>query len=364
MFSDNNRISGRQTFRILTYDLLGAGSLLVPGILANRAGCDGIFSIGIAVVAALFYVKLLSAVISDKKQDTFGEYLERRLGKVAGKTVTFLYVIYFAFLAGYVAYHFTNIILKYLLRDERFLVVLLILLLLAVYGLSGGMEGRARAYEFLFWFVMAPLFLMLLSALDEICVDYWTPVMTASPLSVLGGAWDVFCWLSLVFLLLFLGGSVKKQQTLVRAGRCAVLFAGILYAVLYLILLGIFGKNALSVMEYPAVTMMSTIKITGGFLKRTDAFMLAIWFFTLFALLGGTAFYGGNLLSDFFGNKTEKGEKFGLLILAAAFVLAEIFYHSQSICTYFEICFRTVMTPFVVLIPVLLWMLKGRREHE
>lgn len=55
MFSDNNRISGRQAFRILTYDLLGAGSLLVPGILANRAGCDGIFSIGLAVVFALFY---------------------------------------------------------------------------------------------------------------------------------------------------------------------------------------------------------------------------------------------------------------------------------------------------------------------
>lgn len=47
MFSDNNRISGRQAFRILTYDLLGAGSLLVPGILANRAGCDGIFPSGL-----------------------------------------------------------------------------------------------------------------------------------------------------------------------------------------------------------------------------------------------------------------------------------------------------------------------------
>lgn len=81
MFSDNNRISGRQAFRILTYDLLGAGSLLVPGILANRAGCDGIFSIGLAVVFALFYVKVLSGVLADKKQDTFGTYLERRLGK-------------------------------------------------------------------------------------------------------------------------------------------------------------------------------------------------------------------------------------------------------------------------------------------
>ena len=147
-----------------------------------------------------------------------------------------------------------------------------------------------------------------------------------------------------------------------RAGRWAVLFAGILYAVLYLILLGIFGKNTLSVMEYPAVTMMCTIKITGGFLKRTDAFMLAIWFFTLFALLGGTAFYGGNLLSDLFGKKSAWGGKYGFFILVAAFALAEVFYHSKTLCTYFEICFQTVMTPFIILVPVLLWMPGGRRR--
>lgn len=141
-----------------------------------------------------------------------------------------------------------------------------------------------------------------------------------------------------------------------------MLFAGILYAVLYLILLGIFGKNTLSVMEYPAVTMMSTIKITGGFLKRTDAFMLAIWFFTLFALLGGTAFYGGNLLSDLFGKKSAWGGKYGFFILVAAFALAEVFYHSKTLCTYFEICFQTVMTPFIILVPVLLWMPGGRRR--
>lgn len=115
-------------------------------------------------------------------------------------------------------------------------------------------------------------------------------------------------------------------------------------------------------MEYPAVTMMSTIKITGGFLKRTDAFMLAIWFFTLFALLGGTAFYGGNLLSDLFGKKSAWGGKYGFFILVAAFALAEVFYHSKTLCTYFEICFQTVMTLFVVLVPVLLWMLGGRRR--
>lgn len=362
MFSDNNRISGRQAFRILTYDLLGAGSLLVPGILANRAGCDGIFSIGLAVVFALFYVKVLSGVLADKKQDTFGTYLERRLGKVAGKTVSILYVVYFILLAGYVAYHFTNIILKYLLREESFLLILFILVLLAVYGLSGGLEGRARAYEILFWFVMAPLFLMLLSALDEISVDYWTPVVTAAPAF---RAWGRMGGVLLAVVGIFAAIFGRIGQKTADTGACRAVgsaFAGILYAVLYLILLGIFGKNTLSVMEYPAVTMMSTIKITGGFLKRTDAFMLAIWFFTLFALLGGTAFYGGNLLSDLFGKKSAWGGKYGFFILVAAFALAEVFYHSKTLCTYFEICFQTVMTPFIILVPVLLWMPGGRRR--
>ena len=46
----------------------------------------------------------------------------------------------------------------------------------------------------------------------------------------------------------------------------------------------------------------------------------------------------------------------------AAFALAEVFYHSKTLCTYFEICFQTVMTPFIILVPVLLWMPGGRRR--
>ena len=46
MFSENNRISGRQMYRLMTYDLLGIGTLLVPQMLAKAAGRDGILSIG------------------------------------------------------------------------------------------------------------------------------------------------------------------------------------------------------------------------------------------------------------------------------------------------------------------------------
>ena len=75
-------------------------------------------------------------------------------------------------------------------------------------------------------------------------------------------------------------------------------------------------------------------------LKRTDAFMLAIWFFTLFALLGGTAFYGGNLLSDLFGKKSAWGGKYGFFILVAAFALAEVFITQKHSARTLKSAFR------------------------
>lgn len=75
----------------------------------------------------------------------------------------------------------------------------------------------------------------------------------------------------------------------------AVGFSGGVFAALYLILIGLFGVEALAQMKFPAVTMMSRVQVTGGFLKRTDAFMFSIWFFTLYAMLNSMVFYSGNL---------------------------------------------------------------------
>ena len=54
--------------------------------------------------------------------------------------------IYLVLLAGYVAYLFADIILRDLLRGESFYLVLSVIMLLVLYGLAGGIEGRARVY--------------------------------------------------------------------------------------------------------------------------------------------------------------------------------------------------------------------------
>lgn len=348
--------------RLLIYDLLGLSTLLVPTVLAKMAGRDGIFCIAIGVICALLYRKLLSGLIGDM-QEAFPVYLERKLGKVCGKIVQLGYFLYFVLLAGYMAYLFSDVVLSSLLREESFYLVLVIILVLTAYGIWGGIEGRARIYEMLFWFIMIPLFLMLFFALDEIKVDYWCPVATTDVAGLLEGSYFVFLCLSLVFLLLFLGEYSTKKRELDLAGKKAIITEGVILAVLYLILLGIFGAGALSEMKYPAVTLMSTVKISGGFLKRTDAFMFAIWFFTLFALLNSCVFYASNVLVHMLGNtwkkEQEKKEKYtAIAVLVPVCVIACCFYKNEACFTWYDRFLWYVGTPFLVFIPVLLTVVR------
>lgn len=359
MFSENNRISGRQTFRLLTYDLLGLSTLLVPTVLGRVAGRDGIFCIAIGVAAGLLYLRLLGSLV-ENMETSFPLYLEQKLGKFFGSVIGAGYLVYLVLLAGYTAYLFADVVLTSLLREESFYLVLVIILVLAAYGLWGGIEGRARIYEMLFWFIMIPLFLMLFFALDEIQVDYWTPVFTTDWMGALEGSYYVFLCMALVSLILFLSGYVEKKKAMLRAGRQALVFVGGVHGVLYLILLGIFGAGALGTMDYPAVTMMSTVKISGGFLKRTDAFMFAVWFFTLFALLNSCVFYSGSLLTHLTrrinGNmEQQKKERIAsVAVLIVVLGIACCFYKNRAQMELYEWFLWYIGTPFLVLVPLLL----------
>ena len=367
MFSENNRISERQAFRLLTYDLLGLSTLILPGVLARTAGRDGIFGIAIGTAAAILYLRMLCALQKDCALD-FPAYLEQRLGRVWGKLVQAGFLLYLLLLAGYTAYLFADAVLMSLLREESFYLVLCLLLILVFYGLWGGLEGRARIYELLFWVLLIPLFLMLFFSLDEIRTDYWIPVFTAGAGSVAEGGYYVFSALAVIMLILFLGNRVKEKEGLFRLGKRAVLLTAGIHAALYLILLGVFGERALGSMEYPAVTLMSTVRISGLFLRRTDAFMFAVWFFTLYALLTSCIFYSGEIVLQLLAKKA--GQAYAGKREKAAYVAAIFLTGATAVVCYrslewmerlvWLLCY--VGTPFLVLVPFGLYLSRGWKQ--
>ena len=367
MFSENNQISGRQVFRLLTYDFLGMGTLLLPTMLADTAGRDGIFCILAGILSTFLYLKLLRYLLKGMKT-SYPDFLKQKCGKVCGYVLWGGYFLYFILMASYTAYLFSTLMLNGLVENISFYLVLLLILPLAFYGMAGGIEGRARVYEMLFWFLMIPLFLMLFAACREVKPAYWSPVFVADGKEMLSGSYYVLFCYSMVSIVLFLKEYVADRKKCVGAAEKAVWFSGGVFAALYLILIGLFGVEALAQMKFPAVTMMSRVQVTGGFLKRTDAFMFSIWFFTLYAMLNSMVFYSGNLAAKVIrdcGGYLEGKKRMlpYLILLLLVYGVAVLFYRNQQFLDCVTFLLWKIGTPFVVGVPVLL-CLTGRKPNR
>ena len=368
MFSENNQISGRQVFRLLTYDFLGMGTLLLPTMLADTAGRDGIFCILAGILSTFLYLKILRYLLKGMKT-SYPDFLKQNCGKICGYVLWGGYFLYFILMASYTAYLFSTLMLNGLVENVSFYLVLLLILLLAFYGMAGGIEGRARVYEMLFWFLMIPLFLMLFAACREVKPAYWSPVFVADGKEMLNGSYYVFFCYSMVSIVLFLKEYVSDDKKHISAAEKAVWFSGGVFAALYLILIGLFGVEALAQMKFPAVTMMSRVQVTGGFLKRTDAFMFSIWFFTLYAMLNSMVFYSGNLaekvIRDCGGYLEGKKRMLPyLILLLLVYGVTVLFYRNQQFLDCVTFLLWKIGTPFVVGVPVLLCLTGERKKHN
>ena len=289
-FAQNESISPRQLYRLYVFNLLGVGTLVLPNNLA-RLGKYGFISIALGVFMAWLFMWIVSEVRERRKN-----IYDRGYDKITYAKMLIYDLIIAAYelsQAAFLAWIFVKLIRDSLIPDESFTVVLLVIMAVCAYALSGGVECRARVYEVVFFFVLIPLAAMLLFAISDVRLDY---LMIEDRIGVefgiadiFAGAYYVFAASISVFNILFVR---ERSVSQIRwsVSKAILTYAGILF-LLYAVLLGSFGKYSLSEIEFPAVVLMSDVQIKGSFFKRADALMLSVWFFTLFSVLNMSLYY-------------------------------------------------------------------------
>lgn len=372
MFSNNNRISTRQVFRLFVFDFIGMSTLVLPAKLAGASGCDGVFAIVAGGLFASLYLWYLAWIMRRMDSDLI-TYVRQSLPRWGAFVMLCFFAVYCILEASYGAYIFADVMKKGLVGGESYTLLLLLILAVAAYAIQSGIESRARVYESLFWVLFVPLFLLLWIAASDVNTVYLHSFFTTPVSEVAGGGLLVFEYLMLVFLVLFFPAYVRKdaQKKMVAAVYRALWVAVLVFIVFDLILLGSFGERAMAKMRYPALTLMSNIHLRGSFLKRLDAFLLAIWFFTLFALINVFLFYAKQLIAAIGGEFTghgnaerqgdglkiqkEKKAKVWSTIIAflLVFVVAEGFCYG-SFAEWFESYMTYVAMPLLILLPLII----------
>lgn len=380
MFSNNNRISTRQVFRLFVFDFIGMSTLVLPAKLAGTSGCDGVFAIVAGGLFASLYLWYLAWIMNRMDSDLI-TYVRQSLPRWGAFVMLCFFAAYCILEASYGAYIFADVMKKGLVGGESYTLLLLLILAVAAYAIQSGIESRARVYESLFWVLFVPLFLLLWIAASDVNTIYLHSFFEAPVTNVAGGGLLVFEYLMPVFLVLFFPAYVRKdaQKKMVAAVYRALWVAVLVFIVFDLILLGSFGERAMAKMRYPALTLMSNIHLRGSFLKRLDAFLLAIWFFTLFAFINVFLFYTKQLIAaiggEFIGHgnaerqgdglkiQKEKNAKVWSTIIAflLVFVVAEGFCYG-SFAEWFEGYMTYVAMPLLLLIPLVIVVWGKYRE--
>lgn len=369
-FSNNRKISVRQIRRTMTLEMLGVSTLLLPGYLAANGGTDGIFAMALGGAGALFLLLLWNKFAV---KQNFYQALDR-----CGAGVRLVFSVFYGGallgIAGYVLYLLTRLVVEQLLKAKYEPVILITLTAAAVFALVRGMESRVRVYEVLFWFLMAPLLVILCLACASVNVDYWPPIVTAAPAAFAKSAYVSFLFFSLSSLFLLFQPHCSKPKKAVGGVKASLFIVIVLNIAIYLILIGIFQTGLLAQLPFPIITLMAVVKLPGEFFERQDAFMVGIWFFCLFSLLNSMLFYGKEMLQNgirAIRNKTSSAQNgrrsakadylWSCFSGAAILLLAAAFLHTGMSPSCFFKVYICGICPVMLLIPVFIF-LAGKRK--
>lgn len=373
MFSNNNKISTRQVFRLFVFDFIGMSTLILPARLAQMTGIDGVFAILIGGGISTLYLWYLVQIMRGMDGDLI-TYVQNELPPWGATVMLLLLAGYCILEAAYGAYIFVDVMKKGLIGDESYSLLLILILAVAVYAIQSGIESRARVYEVLFWVLFIPLILLFLIAASDITVEYLEPFCTTAISTTAWGGMCVFQYLTPVFLILFFPAYVRKdsRKAMVHAVVWALWLAVIVFLAFYVILVGSFGDKAMAGMQYPALTLMSNIHLRSSFLKRLDVFLLAIWFFTLFALINVFLFYAEKMIGALrtlipCGKSSETDRKSKKIYSTATavimvFILAEGFCYGPS-AEWFESYTAYIAVWLLILLPLVVLVWGKARNH-
>ena len=317
MFSENERISGRQLYRSIVLTLAGPTLLVCPRVV-GRYGGDGFLVYGVAgfmsvayILLILFLKKMLSKY-SKSRYSTLNDVVSRILrgilhGMVVGKllllSVGGLYLI-------------CDVVTGILLPGTHIVMVLLVLVLGLIYWQQGSIECSARAFEMLFYWVVIPVIIVVSFAMPKVDVDNLVPKLdTGFGDIILSG---VFLWfLFAPAELLIVGGQHIGRVGVKNVGKSVwrafiILFIGNLIS--YGTILGIYGEDTIcDGSPYPLLKVMQISGIPGDFLRRLDGFMSVFLILSLFCamvmlmdFMGINIWEIGNIL---WGDKVDRKNK-------------------------------------------------------
>jgi spore germination protein (amino acid permease) len=366
MFSDNEKISLRQLKRIVVFDLFSISWLIIPRIAVETAGRDGLSAIILSIIIALIYAGFL-LLLTKSIENNLMDYATRTVGKFLTFIIGVLYIIKLVACTVLVTRLFGEVIKETLLEDTDTRLIVFLLLLVSSYAASKGVEVRARITEVLYFIVIIPIFFFTLMGIREVDLSNLLPIFTEKPADIIYGGYLIFLTFTMLELLLFSiplvnteRDCLKKEKRIFRYLVQSILIVGILDLLFFIVTAGILGMQETKAKLWSTITIIQSIDMPGGFIKRQDAFLLGIWMLSIFTLISGFIYYLSFFTKHIFHSSSHKYYIFVVTLLL--FGICALPMDLEIYFDYFEFYMKYIGMPQSIIIPSFVVLISKLRK--
>ncbi len=278
---DEGKISAAQLRILMVTTILGTTVLFMPSLVATAARQDGWLSMIVGVAAGYLEAVVVLALGKRFPNQSMVQYSEVILGKFLGKILGLAMILYLIQFNLIIVREFGELLVLAIMPATPITVFIVVILLLAVYASTGGLEVIARTNEVFFLPTIVVILLLFNLAAKDFDLGNLLPVLENGPVPVLKGALPSFAFFGEIGLVGFLYPKINNPGQIPKATYQALAITGGIMVMDMVAVLAVFNPESASRIILPTLVMAKNIRIA-QFIEHMEALMVFIWISSVF----------------------------------------------------------------------------------
>ncbi|WHX80192.1 GerAB/ArcD/ProY family transporter [Priestia flexa] len=360
-------ISNFQLFSMMLLFLFGSATIVSIGQEARQSAWIAVL---VGMLMYLPFFALFTLLYKRHPEETFPTILKIAFGKLVGKIICMLYVLYFIYIGARVLRDFCELLLLTSMNDTPLVIVGGVMTLVIAYACFLEVEPIARASVLLLvvfvGFIVLGFCLLFFS--DAMNPDRMHPILAEGIGSIFRAVFPLiltFPFGEMVVFLMF-NQFIKGEKSLRKMGTRAVLIGGVMLSMLSLISLTTLGQHLVGSSTIPLLVTVQQVNI-GDIIQRMDMLAISVLIIGGFAKVTIFAYAAILGIKDIYQTRSHK---LSLLFVTISILTTTIFMSDNAV-KHLEIGLKIVPVwihiPMQFVIPIValvMIQLKSRKKSR
>lgn len=281
---EKGKISALQMGILMYLTILATAILIAPSITGKYAKHDMWLSPIIGSVAGFLSVFIAYRLHKLYPDQTIIQYSGHILGRIPGKIIGLLYLIFYLQINGIVIREYAEFIVGTFLTLTPISVFIGSMLVLCAFAVRGGVEVIGRLGQLFIPVFVFPLLMIMLLLFPDLKVSYMFPVMEHGIFPAVLGSVAPQAWFSEFFLISFLLPYLTDREKGMKWGMISVFAVMLtLVAIDFTVLFFMSTDTAISVYPFMDASMYVSI---AEFFEHLESVIMMVWVTGAFIKIG------------------------------------------------------------------------------